>query len=277
MTTNTTINNHVMIDVDQDYTTTETDEKSTENNKHKIHETNETNEIHKNKKNNIIEETDIDIIDTNNKKENKKNIKHTHFSDSNPDIIELLKFADEHEKTNKDTQDNVSLDLDIIDTLNRLEYDDIEHISDKKQLKNINNMLDKSIQLQKNQLKSKFFNQKIIERIKNSLENEIEDASMWRFTWAKIATAMFCISEVLMIIQTALSFTAASYQILLISYLAGVIGVIAIGLNRFGAYSKNQSSEKTTQLNKLLKTIGIDNSLPDLMDENFDKKNNNDK
>ena len=118
---------------------------------------------------------------------------------------------------------------------------------------------------EKNQLQSKFFNKQIIEKIKRGLENEISDAATLRFTWSKVSTAMFCISEILMIVQTALSFTAASYQLILISYLAGIIGVVAIGLNRFGAYTKNQSTEKTNQLNDLLKTIGINNTLPDLM------------
>ena len=240
----TTENKHTMIDVDQDYTTTETEEKSATEKQIKTH------------------------ID------NNKNIKETKLSDSSPDIMELLNLSENNNKKNKDDK---SFDFDIdIDTINNLEYDDIEHITNLKEATHINNILNKTLELQKNELKSKFFNKKIIERLKNSLENEIEDASLWRFTWAKISTAMFCISEVLMIIQTALSFTAASYQILLISYLAGVIGVIgvvAIGLNRFGSYSKNQSTEKTNQLNKLLKTIGINDVLPDLMDDNLDKKN----
>lgn len=105
------------------------------------------------------------------------------------------------------------------------------------------------------------------------LRTDINEASVSRNSWAKVAMAMFCISEILTIVQTGLSFTAASYQIILISYLAGIIGVVAIGLNRFGAYSRNQSNEQNLLYNKLLKKMGINDSMPNLMEISDDKKN----
>jgi hypothetical protein len=125
----------------------------------------------------------------------------------------------------------------------------------------------------KNNIINKEFRQYIIENyIKKNLEGDIEEATTSRVKWAQTATAMFCISEILMIIQTALSFTSATYQIILISYLAGVVGVIAIGLTRFGAYARTQSNEKNILYNKLLKKIGINDSMPNLLDIN-DKSN----
>lgn len=172
--------------------------------------------------------------------------------------------------------DNSERSIDIISEHNGLEFDDLK-IDDLKIDEDILQMA-KNMQIkkneEKNQLQSKFFNKKIIEKIKLGLENEISDAATLRFTWSKVSTAMFCISEILMIVQTALSFTAASYQLILISYLAGIIGVVAIGFNRFGAYTKNQSTEKTNQLNDLLKTIGINNTLPDLMKYTQEKNTN---
>jgi lipopolysaccharide export LptBFGC system permease protein LptF len=105
------------------------------------------------------------------------------------------------------------------------------------------------------------------------LRTDINEASVSRNSWAKVAMAMFCISEILTIVQTGLSFTAASYQIILISYLAGIIGVVAIGLNRFGAYSRNQSNEQNFLYNKLLKKMGINDSMPNLLEISDDKKN----
>lgn len=105
------------------------------------------------------------------------------------------------------------------------------------------------------------------------LRTDINEASVSRNSWAKVAMAMFCISEILTIVQTGLSFTAASYQIILISYLAGIIGVVAIGLNRFGAYSRNQSNEQNLLYNKLLKKMGINDSMPNLLEISDDKKN----
>ena len=105
------------------------------------------------------------------------------------------------------------------------------------------------------------------------LRTDINEASVSRNSWAKVAMAMFCISEILTIVQTGLSFTAASYQIILISYLAGIIGVVAIGLNRFGAYSRNQSNEQNFLYNKLLKKMGINDSMHNLLEISDDKKN----
>ena len=127
-----------------------------------------------------------------------------------------------------------------------------------------------------NAIAPEYFKQHIIEKyIRHNLEDDIKEATTSRTKWAQTATAMFCISEILMVIQTALSFTAATYQIILISYLAGVVGVIAIGLTRFGAYSRNQSNEKNSLYNKLLQKIGINASIPNLLDID-DKKNKND-
>ena len=133
-------------------------------------------------------------------------------------------------KKNKKNNNNViETNLNDVIELSDINNNDIKKILDNKNLltepisitncvSDTDNGITTILNLQKNQLKSKFFNKKIIEYLQTSLENEIEDASTWRFTWVKIATSMFCISEVLMIIQTALSFTAAAYQILLISY-----------------------------------------------------------
>ena len=214
----------VILDVDQDYTTTETQDN--------------------------IKETNMD------------------FEKSEENVIELLNTNTDDKSLNNSTfnldeLDNLEYDEDVLDSIPQFE-------SNRTNLLQLAKNRDKSRE-EKNPLQSKYFNKKIIEKIKNNLENEINDATTLRFTWAKIATAMYCISELLMIIQTGLSFTAASYEKILISYLAGIIGVVAIGLNRFGAYSKNQSTEKTNQLNELLKVIGINSPLPDLMKYNHDK------
>jgi hypothetical protein len=217
----------VILDVDQDYTTTETQDN--------------------------IKETNID------------------FEKSEENINDLLNTNNDEKSLNNSTFN--------LDELDNLEYDEdvlVSNISVESnrtsELQLAKNRNNKSKE-EKNLLQSRYFNKKIIENIKKNLEDEINDATTLRFTWARVATVMYCISEILMIIQTALSFTAASYQIIFISYLAGIIGVIAIGLNRFGAYSKNQSTEKTNQLNELLKTIGIHNELPDLMKYSSDKTN----
>ena len=117
---------------------------------------------------------------------------------------------------------------------------------------------------------SKNFRTKIIEKyIRPNMIEDIENCFLWRKRWETISSTSFCISEIIGVIQTALAFSAASFNLVLISYLAGVFGVLCIALNRFGSYSKNESSEKTSQLNEILITVGIKDKIPDLMDANL--------
>jgi hypothetical protein len=225
-----------ILERDQDYTTTLT----------------ETN-LNKNES-----ETDTDNDKNENLKNNKK--KNNHNNDD-INIDELINNNDRDftiinmQKNKKDNKNDDNDDNNIT------EYGDIRQLSKNREKK------------QKNEIVTTSFKQNIIEEyIRPNLKSDISEVSNSRFTWARVATAMFCMSELLMIVQTALSFTAASYQLILISYLAGIIGVVAIGLNRFGAYSRNQSNEKNTLYNKLLKKIGINDSMPNLMEISDEKK-----
>jgi hypothetical protein len=219
--------------------------------------------------NTTITETELNT-ETNNKDINK-------LKNENQKLIEFMK--------NNDIDINELIEKKYIDLDSIfINIDDSETESDSN--KNNNNKNNKTIQntskkmitnTELNMIAPEYFRQHIIEKyIRNNLEDDIKEATSSRTKWAQTATAMFCISEILMVIQTALSFTAATYQIILISYLAGIVGVVAIGLTRFGAYSRNQSNEKNSLYNKLLQKIGINASIPNLLDIDDKKNKNND-
>jgi hypothetical protein len=122
---------------------------------------------------------------------------------------------------------------------------------------------------------SKTFRTKIIEEyVRPNMIDDIKNCFFWRKGWTKIATISFCVSEILSLIQTGLAFSAASFDLQLISYLSGIVGVLCIAFNRFGSYSKNESSEKTNQLNEILSTVGIKDKIPDLMDHEINDEKN---
>ena len=219
--------------------------------------------------NTTITETELNT-ETNNKDINK-------LKNENQKLIEFMK--------NNDIDINELIEKKYIDLDSIfINIDDSETESDSN--KNNNNKNNKTIQntskkmitnTELTMIAPEYFRQHIIEKyIRNNLEDDIKEATSSRTKWAQTATAMFCISEILMVIQTALSFTAATYQIILISYLAGIVGVVAIGLTRFGAYSRNQSNEKNSLYNKLLQKIGINASIPNLLDIDDKKNKNND-
>lgn len=142
-----------------------------------------------------------------------------------------------------------------IDNVENIEHTDNQEIHTRLALKKIG---------------SKSFRTKVIEKyIRPNMIEDIENCFLWRKRWEKISTTSFCVSEIIGLIQTGLAFSAASFNLVLISYLAGVFGVLCIALNRFGSYSKNESSEKTSQLNEILVTVGIKDKIPDLMDLNL--------
>ena len=187
---------------------------------------------------------------------------------TNSDEINKLKKENEH-IIDILKQNNIDIDELLTKKNNDSVFLDIENSESSVDIKLKNKK-------NNNEIVPKHFKEHIIETIiRPNLENDINESSKSRFNWANTATAMSCISEILMVIQTALSFTAASYQLILISYLAGVIGVVAIGFSRFGAYSRNQSNQQNTLYNKLLKKIGITTSMPNLLED--DSKNNKSK
>lgn len=117
---------------------------------------------------------------------------------------------------------------------------------------------------------SKTFRTHIIKDfVRPRMEKDIKNCFIWREKWSKISNFFFSLAELLCIIQTVLAFTASSYDLKLLSFLAGMIGVLCISFNRFGTYAKNASSEKTSQLNEILITIGITDKVPDLMDNDY--------
>jgi hypothetical protein len=145
--------------------------------------------------------------------------------------------------------------------------DNIDNTYNTENTEKTENIENNNTKLALKKIGSKSFRTKIIEQyIRPNMIGDIENCFLWRKKWEKISTTSFCISEILGLIQTALAFSAASFNLVLVSYLAGMFGVLCIALNRFGSYSKNESSEKTSQLNEILVTVGIKDKIPDLMD-----------
>jgi hypothetical protein len=156
--------------------------------------------------------------------------------------------------TPKVSNDNVLINIDSEDKNNN----DIENSDSPEQI----NALKK--------IGSKTFRTHVIkDYVRPRMEKDIKESFVWRDKWSRISNIFFSLSEFMCIIQTVLAFTSSSYDLKLLSFLAGMIGVLCISFNRFGTYAKNASSEKTAQLNEILGTIGIKDKVPDLMDNDY--------
>ncbi len=156
--------------------------------------------------------------------------------------------------TPKVSTDNVLINIDSEDKVNN----DNENSDSPEQINAIK------------KIGSKTFRTHVIkDYVRPRMEKDIKESFVWRDKWSRISNIFFSLSEFMCIIQTVLAFTSSSYDLKLLSFLAGMIGVLCISFNRFGTYAKNASSEKTAQLNEILGTIGIKDKVPDLMDNDY--------
>lgn len=194
------------------------------------------------------------------------------------EINELMKNQHKDEKSHVVIEipshgEAQNVDLDMNKNLDNDNGDDSDNVEINRTSIFLKNNSDTNRALLRKGIASKTFRKEIIEKyIRPGLEHEISTALTWRDRWIKISSVAYCVSEILSIIQTALGFTAATYQLVILSFLAGIIGVISIGFTRFGAYSKNQSSEKTIRVNELFEVVGIQEKLPDMAETDKDKK-----
>jgi hypothetical protein len=105
----------------------------------------------------------------------------------------------------------------------------------------------------------------IVKKIYPAYVKEIEEGLYWRKKWNMVGSLFFTLTFVVVSVSTIISFSVPQFpNISYISYLAGCFGTLALMCDRFAHYCKSQSSESTKKVNILLKSIGINDSLPDV-------------
>jgi hypothetical protein len=233
--------------------------------------------------NNFIDNDEY--IFTDKEKEKEKDNKVDKNNDTKENLIDF-NIHHKQEKNQEKKQDKEPIKVkkynnekDTILTIDG-EQEDLNHLNDTNASidyndKNINNPTSTSMLTLKKIGNRTFRTQIMTHYIRPRIEKDIENCFVWRDKWSKISNAFFSMSEIICIVQTIMAFTASSYDMKLLSFLAGMLGVLGISFNRFGTYARNASSEKTSQLNEVLGTIGIKDTVPDLMDNDYgenDKK-----
>jgi len=185
------------------------------------------------------------------------------------DIEEIKESSTEHTvdvKQERSTNTNIDLDLTPI-------FDDTESTKDYNKDLERGLERDKPVKYLVKKFGNKTFRTQIVEDyIRPNIKKDIHDNIIWKDKWAKIAGVVFCLGEILAIIQTALAFTASSFRLEVLAFIAGLIGVLSIAFNRFGTYSVNKATDKVNDLNSLLKLIGIHDKIPNLVNNDDDKK-----
>jgi len=215
--------------------------------------------------NTFIDDEDFNITEKDSDRKPKTSMtSNTEKDDNIIDLDEIYNNKNTKNKTSKTNKNTEATLIDIDDDAPTPSRD----INDSDTVTNTNTNTNTIQAIKK--IGSRTFRTQIMKQyIRPRMEKDINDSISWRDKWGKISNVFFSFAEILCIIQTVLAFSASSYDLKLISYLAGMLGVLSISFNRFGTYARNASSEKTAQLNEILGTIGIKDMVPDLMDNDY--------
>ncbi|AYV80313.1 MAG: hypothetical protein Gaeavirus30_3 [Gaeavirus sp.] len=94
---------------------------------------------------------------------------------------------------------------------------------------------------------------------------EIDNSLKWRDIWARMSSCFFTVTFIIVSVSTIVSFSAPQFPTIHeMSYLAGCFGVLALISDRFAHYCTAQSTSNTKKVNILLKSIGINDIIPDI-------------
>jgi len=101
--------------------------------------------------------------------------------------------------------------------------------------------------------------QHIIEMINDRYNEDIKIGLANRSGWKTTGDVSETLGYVLLGASTIISFSAGFFDIRVLSFVAGCVGICSSLLLKFALYSMTQSKESTNEINKILTKIGIDN------------------
>lgn len=99
--------------------------------------------------------------------------------------------------------------------------------------------------------------------------NYIDDLTTqykWRTVWGIFASIFFTLATIVMLASTFLSFVSSYYKEPIYAFVAGCVGISAVVTDRFAHFCDSRNSNSTKKINALLKSIGINDAIPDISD-----------
>lgn len=104
----------------------------------------------------------------------------------------------------------------------------------------------------------------MINNIYPAYKYEIENGLQNIKKWGKIANFLFSTTFIITLISMLISFGAGEFKsISYLSYLAGAINMMSLCSDRFAHYCASRCSSETKKVNILIKSIGINDEIPD--------------
>lgn len=92
-------------------------------------------------------------------------------------------------------------------------------------------------------------------------DDEVHGALVWRQRWKKVGDSFEAVSKGLTGISAVLAFAASAVDSIktadILSFTSGTIGTMGLVLLTYATYASKESRQRTTELNTLLRTIGV--------------------
>lgn len=116
-----------------------------------------------------------------------------------------------------------------------------------------------------NKLKQEILNDVLFPEIKQ----EVISSLAQRKCWTEMYTVFSTLSFIIMGFSTAISFSVPQFpKLTFLGYFGGILGIVAMSCKTFSHYSSIQSTSSTQNANVLLKSLGINEQLPDIVTAN---------
>lgn len=121
----------------------------------------------------------------------------------------------------------------------------------------IKNMVDKNKSLE--DLATRIQKELVETNLYDDVKYNIKSKSQWKV----IADAFEALAYICMAVSAIIAFAAGYFDMKVLSFISGGVGVLAFVVGRFSIYAMKESKERTDQVNTLLTKIGID-KIPDI-------------
>lgn len=99
---------------------------------------------------------------------------------------------------------------------------------------------------------------KIIDIVDSAYLADIESTTTQRSCFKTTADIVEVIAKLLIIVASLSAFASGFWHLEYLSFVAGAINVLVLGLMSFSSYAMSESKERTMQSNMILKKLKID-------------------
>ena len=96
------------------------------------------------------------------------------------------------------------------------------------------------------------------ELIEKTYYDDLKDNLSSKSRWKTIGDVTEAFAHLFMGISAILAFAAGSFNLTLLSFISGCVATTSLVLLRFSSYCMKESTERTTQVNKILHKLGIE-------------------